>query len=301
MNSNQIACVISAKAKGKIKVKNKLAFYQNIIHVFIFVVAYASAGGVLAKSIEQQVNYDALSSIKINKSEASSKRNDLEGDSRIKSDTEVRWHRQLNLPTFLWANTTVKTKNKHSMSELAKQYLADYADIYRLDRNNLSGAEIGSTRTYNKATIVNFKQRYQGIEVFRQEMSLLLNKQNQLVALSGHLSPHIAEMAKKNKKILFQLSNLQAAEAAFYDLSGQKQELDLVKVKNSGGYDYLGSEKKGDKYHLLKDVRVKTVLYSHVDRIIPAFYIEIMAGEQDQKIPDSYSYVISAKYYFEIT
>ncbi len=274
--------------------KNNLINCRNLTRLFLLAISCSLTVSVSAKQIELKPNFDALSSLNVDAKVEGKIRAALELDPRIKPDTIVRWHNQLNLPTFLWANTSVNLTKGRSSSELAKHYLTDYADIYRLDKKTLSGAEVDSVRTYNQATIVNFKQSYYGIEVFRQEMSLLLNQQNQLVALSGHLSPHIAEIAKKKRKLHFRLSNLEAAQAAFFDLSGQKQPLDLVKVRNSGGYDYLDSKNQIEKYRLLKDVRVKTVLYSHLDKIIPAFYVEIMAGEQKQKIPDSFSYVISA-------
>ena len=78
--------------------------------------------------------------------------------------------------------------------QAARAHLARLAPIYGLTSEvaALAPARVEEPADGQGPSLVTFRQDVEGVEVFRQQLSLVLNEQHELVGASGYLSPHVA-------------------------------------------------------------------------------------------------------------
>lgn len=209
-------------------------------------------------------------------------------------------------PTFVWTNPTAeqsKLRGEYAKMSPAKAALAQisaHAPLYGLTSFEAAGVKVTNVSTNTQGVkVVTLAQEASGIEVFRQSLNVLLNKQNQVVAISGSLSKQASAELPKSKA-RFTLPAAEAIAAAYKDLTGTALDRSLL--------TRVSDAQKGDKYShftlasyarpleegFVIPARAKQVYFPMPKGLVPAYYVEINTGRADSVESDYFAYVISA-------
>ncbi len=214
----------------------------------------------------------------------------------------------LGVPRFLWARDVDRARKAQGAAPLARStaagddaeraraYLRDVADLYRLRASEVDALPLaGFARLPGGASLARFRNEVDGIEVWREEMSVLVDRQGALVAIGGYAvgTPDGTRPAvtaeSRTKAIAFVLAEQGfdpgvAGEASF--------------LRDEGGYQWLALPSSmqgsaGEK--LAAPLRVKRVWYRMPDALVPAWYVEVQVDDKASRHgTDAYSYVVSA-------
>jgi uncharacterized protein (TIGR03382 family) len=209
-------------------------------------------------------------------------------------------------PTFIWANKgggSLGLRAKYASmapDEAALVQLAEHAPLYGLRSFEAAGAKVQSVSQNRQGIkVVTLAQEAAGIEVFRQSLNVLLNRSNEVVAISGTLSKHVSSHVPA-ERVRFQLPATDAIAVAYRDLTGHELDGSLftrMSTKaDTGRYTRyaLASYARPLTEELVIPPRVKQVLYSLPDALVPAYYVELNTGRADSPESDYYAYVVSA-------
>src|SRR5437763_3069954 len=82
----------------------------------------------------------------------------------------VEWYPQYGMPSFLWTGGAAPAAVAALGSDVDGAYVAEVHDIGR------------------GPIIVRYRQRIDGIDVFRNELNVVMGRDHQVVAVSGHLA-----------------------------------------------------------------------------------------------------------------
>ncbi|HMJ24685.1 MAG TPA: hypothetical protein VK475_02615, partial [Pyrinomonadaceae bacterium] len=264
-------------------------------------------------------NYDAFGAS--TKRSAAAQANAQSGDqTRYEGGHLVQSEPRLGVPTFLWASpqtgparsllTSGQTLSGNEIETAAREHLGRYASQYRLSERDVTSARLAGIHDTGKgAIIVKFKQDIGGVEVFRDEINVIMDRQYQLVALSGYLTGESDGVGLAAQS--FNLQPNDALAKVLGDLTGSEVSaagVHSVQASSSEANPYLlmTADKTGNFSFAGEPARVKKVFYHLVDEYVPAYYVEA-----DISVPStsgnvlsvdggmtreekSYSYVISA-------
>jgi MYXO-CTERM domain-containing protein len=205
------------------------------------------------------------------------------------------------VPTFLWAaRSTSPDPALHGLSSeaAARLHLARHAARYGLGPAALAAAKVVQVLdTGRGGIVVVLRQEVQGTELFHQDIKLLMDRSLALVAIGGNLHPAAGSVVKGAS---FKLGEQAALAAAFKDLYGLSlTPADFPDRKESKGafryYDLAQSPAvAAQKLHLVEPARVKKVFFPLPDRLVPAYFLELVAGSSADTDADVYAYVIAA-------
>ena len=204
------------------------------------------------------------------------------------SAPRLQWHDRFGVPTFVWVggekarSLVASTATVYTTESAARSAIADYASLYGLDRADIDDAYVSAVHDIGRgAVVVKLRQRIGGIDIFREEMNVALDRSRDLIALSGQLSSlprsgRIASNAVQSSPFLLSAANAIAAV--------QQGDVNALRLRGlaEGGYQvYDGAD---------QPIRIKQVYFHLPGRFEPAYYFEATAPESD----DLYSYVVSA-------
>jgi hypothetical protein len=225
----------------------------------------------------------------------------------IRGGSQLRTESRLGVPTFVWAGAATDTPTIHiggnanlpPEEAAARSFVGSYASLYNLNSADVTTAVVRNVHATGKGgVIVKFKQQVGGIEIFREELNVLMTQKLELVALSGYISSTTTPAAI-NGNLGFVLDKATAASGAFADLTGRSVGT-LVPAGSRGGYDlFTGAAGAG----LDEPIRLKKVYFHVAGGLIPGYYIEVAAKDQspngvfasdEAPAHDYFSYVISA-------
>ncbi|MFY2561803.1 myxosortase-dependent M36 family metallopeptidase [Corallococcus terminator] len=229
----------------------------------------------------------------------------------VDADTNVRvTHRDehTGAPRFLWANGGAQTNNKlkaqyasMAPAQAALAQLNDYTAMYGVKSFEAAGARVSGVKELTAGVkVVTVAQELSGVEVFRQSLRMLLNKNNELVSISGTISEHVTESHTVPERLRFKLSAKSAIAAAYQDVTGSALDGSLLaevkSAKSTGRYTHytLASYARPQEAGLREPARAKQVYYELPNTLVPAYYVEVFTGRVDSVGSDAYSYVISA-------
>lgn len=228
------------------------------------------------------------------------------------SPEEVSLDRYTGTPSFIWANPKLGKpavfglKAEAQAPAAAQSWLRKVAPLYGLSGKSMFGAELRYIHDTGKGAIIaKYKQRVDGIEVFAQELNIAMKRDFSLVSVSGGLSPRaaarekLARVAARNGEALsvnreFSLSATRAIEIAFADMGGKLAAAPKLSASKGDYSLYAPVEAVGD-YVLTDKMRTKPVFFDLRDRLEPAYYVELSAGERSGSSSDMYGYVVSAR------
>jgi hypothetical protein len=219
----------------------------------------------------------------------------LQEDARLPMEAGhvVQMEGRLGVPTFLWATDSGRAKTLSSLASTRRadaagtafEHLGKYASRYRLSGADIADLRVASVHdTGTGAIIVKLKQTVGGIEVFRDEMNVIMNRKLQLIAISGYVTGGTeAVLVDSATAGGFKLTPAQAVASAAADLSGSavsptvvratKNPVAQVSVKGQSTYSYFTAD-LGGSAQMSEPARVKQVMY-HTDKgFVPAYYVE---------------------------
>jgi hypothetical protein len=140
--------------------------------------------------------------------------------------------------------------------------------------------------------IQRFRQRVGGVEVFNRDISVLMDRNNRLVAIAGYFASQADATSLAAAK--YSLSAPQAIVKAFANLGG-KVGGNFTAGATKGAYRTWARPAGQGDLQLEADPRVKPVLYALNGKIVPGYYIELSAATRDGARQLDYGYVVSAE------
>ncbi|MEO5334692.1 MAG: M36 family metallopeptidase [Magnetococcus sp. YQC-5] len=209
----------------------------------------------------------------------------------------------LNTPQPVTKSQSTTSSPPSDIESVALEQLRQLAPQYHLNPTTLSGARLGQMHDTGEGGIIaKFKQYVGDIEIFRNEMNLLFDREQNLVAVSGHLSPHVEAMEQggvyaqrvQELQTQFQLSPQAALGKALQRMGGPDTPDGWHLDHSLNGYEYYRGEFPNASYLPRSPARLKKVFFSGDRGVIPAYYMELTAGDFDTNKKDTYSHVISA-------
>jgi hypothetical protein len=230
----------------------------------------------------------------------------------VRLQTESR----LGVPTFLWvagsngASLAAAAGRRvgGSMSpeeSAARAALAQFGSLYGLSPADVTSAVVSMVHdTGRGAIIVKFRQQAGGIDIFREEINVLMNRKLEAVAISGYISS-AATPATPGGSLSFVLGAPAAAAVGVRDLTrAGVNSSEFVSVGSEGGYQKF-TLSASSAARLDEAVRVKPVYYHWPEGLEAAYYVEVLGRSPD--LPpgildatgevgssEGYGYVVSA-------
>lgn len=216
---------------------------------------------------------------------------------------------RLGVPTFLWSGQASKVLEASSRPvaskagldpvAAARAHLVDLGALY-----GLSAADVEALSMFNRqsmgngVSIVRFRNQIDGVEVFREEANLLLDRNQNLLSLSGYVMGRGENGASASRGGNAKRSPEMAIAAALADYGFQPAvAAQLQRSKGQGGYDNyaLPAGMHGDDgAELASSVRIKPVLFRLPEGLISAYYLEVQVKDSvDTRKLDTYAYVIA--------
>jgi len=221
----------------------------------------------------------------------------------LRTATPVSFDSRYDVPTMLWAARLPATGVKSgaaarptgvSAEASARRHLGMVSGFYRLQAADVDEAPLRYVHdTGRGGVVVAFKQSVGGIEVFRDEVKVLMNRNHDLVAVSGYIPGRA--LADRTGPLEFPLGADRAIEVALSDFSGVPASRAAVRFREDaeGGYQQfdVAAAVAGLPEGLQPGgpVRVKKTLFHLPDALVPAWYVELMAPDQ------AYMYVVDAR------
>jgi len=214
---------------------------------------------------------------------------------------------RLRVPTFVWAqrpeqalsavaNDAAKgTPRKGKKEEAAaRAHLGRNASLYQLDLADIDAASAVMTHNTGRGpVIVKLRQQVRGIEIFREEINIVMNRGLELVGIGGYISS-ASTPDVRGKDLAFELNDRAAALAAVSDLTGITfRNNDLKNTPARDGYDYFTLDASSG-IQLEEPIRLKKVFFHLQNGLEAAYYVEVAARDVATLTTDYYAYVISA-------
>ncbi len=214
---------------------------------------------------------------------------------------------RLGVPTFLWGTQASRTLKALAVAPsartpfdeegTARAHLRDLAELYRIRASEVDALPVHSLqRLPQGGAIVQFRNRVGGVDVFREQVSVLLDRSGSLMAAGGFVMGAPTN-ARKDAEV-FVISAEQAVAAALADFQFPPVIAQSLQSSSaSRDYAIVALPKGMASYDgsLLETARVKKVWFRLPAALLPAYYVE--AQVRDGNWPggiDYYAYVISA-------
>src|SRR5439155_26579498 len=178
----------------------------------------------------------------------------------------IQWEDRLGVPAFLWpaASATAVAAAGIGVEEpadrAARRHLTTYAALYGLSGADVGDAYVASIHdTGRGAIVVKMRQKIGDVQVFREEISIIMTRDRELVAISGYLTslPQATRIAS-NAAAAFTLSATQAIAVAYGDMFRRDHAVPVQrKGAAGGGFDvYEPGPEAG-----VQPIRVKPVYF----------------------------------------
>ncbi|TQF10472.1 histidine kinase [Myxococcus llanfairpwllgwyngyllgogerychwyrndrobwllllantysiliogogogochensis] len=216
---------------------------------------------------------------------------------------------RLGVPTFVFSERSLsagpqakasRPLTQASANTAAREHLRSVADLYRLNASEVNSAELRQVhmpKGGEGAVVATYGRRVNGIEVFRNEVKVVMDASQQLVAISGYLQPRQQDDEKNAQASAFRVSAPQAISRAFQDLTGaQLDARALVPAGAKGDYSHYTVDSRQLSTHGFGEApRSKKVLFPMPDGLVPAYYVEVNAGPESNPDASYTAYVIDAR------
>jgi hypothetical protein len=204
------------------------------------------------------------------------------------------------VPAFIWAGERrplPPLELAGSPEATARWYVGTYAHRWNLPASIVKNLELDHVHdTGRGGIIVTLRQRAQGVEVYRGNVKVLMARNLELVAISGSPRDAVADL---KGGATFKLDPTRAIIAALNDLySTPLAPSDFVLTEKKVGdyryFDFASTQAvKATKIHLSEQLRVKKVFFQMPDRLVPGYFLEVIAARDGAEI-DAFAYVIAA-------
>lgn len=197
------------------------------------------------------------------------------------------------VPTFIWAVGEHAAEPADTAETAAAHHLSKFAAAQGLSRNDLDTAELRILKNLGEGGyLAKYKQSISGIDVYPVEAAVLMRRNFELVAVSGHLYP--VDLAKDSggQGISYQQA---VARSLSEQLALPIRDGDIIDAHDDRG-DYRRftiSDSTG--VNLPEGVNVKRIYYSGTPKLEPAYFVEFYAGMATSNDSVAFRYIISAR------
>lgn len=167
-----------------------------------------------------------------------------------------------------------------------------FASAYGLSAHDVSNATVASVHDVGKgAIIVKFRQTINGIEVFRDELNVAMNRNSELVAISGHI-PSTSLVASSQ----FRLGEKAAIAAALHDFTGLVLSAETIAATpgQTAGFSLFDVASTDPMAKVPEPAAVKKVFFRMPSGLVSAYYVILTVQDFESGGNDVFSYVISA-------
>jgi hypothetical protein len=250
--------------------------------------------GVVVSILAQPALARDLSSIDVlSDSKMAAGRNRIEGRlraSRLTGHIEER----LGVPTFVRARGLRGRLTPPVLGDpeqQARQALRDIADIYSASAVDVDALRpIDLQKMPSGAVLVRFENRVDGIEVFREQIGVLLDRDGALAAAGGYFIGGGAAQGA-----VFMLDEERALAAALRDFEFEPNTAATV-VGTKGDYTLIAiATPSADGATLAAPSRAKRVWFRLPGGLEPAYYVEVQVADAADAPADYYAYIVSAR------
>ncbi|GAC1629078.1 MAG: hypothetical protein NVS9B10_19760 [Nevskia sp.] len=220
---------------------------------------------------------------------------------------------QLGKPTFLWAGSDIQpaiaapVKGSKLAESAAREYLLRQSDVLQLSKGTVGDAKLVHVHDLGRGPLIaRFQQMHDGIEVFGQQMNVMMNHDMKLVATSGYFAPQDSaatysktarsSASSAHSQEAFTMAPERAIALAFADFSGQPLNPSKLSIDRTAD-DYTVFRMSGvqnGEIRLESEPRAKKVFYYVDGSYEPAYYVEVAGRSVDAIDAYAYGYVISA-------
>jgi hypothetical protein len=206
----------------------------------------------------------------------------------------------LGVPPFVWAKDVtlpsgaLPKATATNPEDAARAFLKSAAPRYKMSAAQVDALTAGDVQRFpDGGSIARFGNKVGGIEVFRDQLNVLVDKSGALVAISGVTSG--AASAKRT----FDDTGVTSAGAMAVALAEHGFTADVATrvrmQKEEGGYTWSTVDAtQGDGATLAAPLRAKRVWFRQGTALIPAWYVEVQVTDEASRDIDAYSYVVSA-------
>ncbi|MEN9799537.1 MAG: hypothetical protein RL653_3234 [Pseudomonadota bacterium] len=183
--------------------------------------------------------------------------------------------------------------------QAARRYLFELSELYRLAPDDVASARVREVHdTGSGGIIVRFGQAVGDVELFRDTLNVLLDREHRLVAMSGVLPSRGGSERALSEG--FRLGEAAAVSVAWTELTGELlSPADVLPTeRRKAGYRYFRAAPHALqplRHELQRDVRVRQVLFPLAGGLEPAWYLELKAGLRGSTTGEWYAWVISAQ------
>jgi hypothetical protein len=190
----------------------------------------------------------------------------LEQLSRARSDPALsrlarpaHFDERYGVPSFVWANRALGTTAGAAVrnaEQAARDHLTRLAPWYGLDAEDVRGARLRDIHdTGQGGIIVSLKQDIDGVEVFRDEVKILMDRGLELLAVSGYVPGRAAAGPPVRRR--FRLAAPEAIARALADFSQGGTSPGLRPTgRTDGGYEVFAVDGKAGR-HDVQPIRAK--------------------------------------------
>lgn len=220
------------------------------------------------------------------------------GDLRVQS-----WDQRLGQPTFVFHTDALQDRpqalplglDRADLDAAARKHLADAAALYGLSVSDVEGAELRELHAPPGGPfIARYGRRVGGMEVFRSEITVVMNAAAELVAISGNLAPSRPSDVENAR--LFHLGAGQAIASAFVSLVGEHVDARaLAEVRRQGDYAHFEIRESVTEHVFLTPPRAKPVLWPEREGLEPAYYVELHVADKVGSHAAYFAYVVGAR------
>src|SRR3954467_1189053 len=195
----------------------------------------------------------------------------------LRADVKQHLDERLGIPTFLQAVPRQAGPNLVA-AEAAREHLATFAPLYGMTSDQAISADLRALHdTGRGAIIARFGQSIAGVDVFRDELRVVMDRQKRVIALSGYLAREAAGATAG----AFKRGERDAVGSALAELGAATPVGDLG--PREGGYFAYGLDGGS--------ARAKRVFFHLPGNLEPAHYVEVsLLGTK----PTYQSFVFSA-------
>jgi hypothetical protein len=270
---------------------------QSVLPVsgFLLLLLSATAGA------QEPASFDALAS-----SPARARRDERLPAAHALGARVLHTDPRLGVPTVVAGNRSgvdprmLSGLKRMGAEHAARVHLARLAPLYGLTASAADSvrATVVKPADGRGPVLVSFRQEVEGIEVFRQKLTLVMNAQHELLGASGYLTPHVGAETRLGK-LRFSLGAPEAITRSYADLHGEALvATDLEPVGQAEGpysfFDFEPAQRASGTKRLVTPARVKRVVFPLPSQLVPAWYVELHTEQGSGQDSASYAYVVSA-------
>jgi hypothetical protein len=225
-----------------------------------------------------------------------------------RADTAVQVDPRQGVPTFLWGADATRalalqgraTSLKAGLDDAARAraHLADLASLYKITPAEVAALRVANLqRMGNGDALVRLGGRVEGIEVFREQATVLLDRDGNLIAIGGFVAGAPEGVRRAADAYALTLADALAVALGDFDFPRSVAKRFALAAAD-GGYTRLSLPADAVAGHastLAAPARGKRVWFREGAVLVPAYYIEVQVRDGTTRGPaDFYAYVIAA-------